>query len=183
MRLSAAQTDDMKKRLIAGAVLVISVAVAGLLISSCRTLEQRKSSPVVIEQYGILIPGTKISKADEEEMNKILRAFDKKLYRVATYENTKRIGVIGSLEDMVMAKEAMSQIAANVSQAGFTRSSIQIGVGKNPTRQQSEMALGEATNPSPTPVGGTRIHPTTHYKASEEMVKRLTPILDRYRRQ
>jgi len=105
---------------------------------------------IVIGKSTILIPGTEISKADHDAMNKILNRYDKALFRIETYVNGKLKKTQGKLTDVVTDKQLASQIAANVKRTGFTQYAVQIRTGSATNVQSS----AQKTSPGP----GSGIH-------------------------
>jgi hypothetical protein len=188
--------DGMRTRAIVGAFLLAAGLVIWLSMSSCKTEERTGGSTgntkhnVVIQEggLGILIPGTEISKADAEAMNNILKKYEKDVYKLKTYQNASLIKTEGKLKDLVLDRELMSTMAANVKKAGFTQFAVQLGIGTNPqlvtlgpaaTPVSSTNAQRKSTGPSPTPSVGYA--QTNLEKESRELVKELRPILQKYR--
>lgn len=142
----------MKTRVTVFLFLVAAAAGAFWFSASVSATEKKPTAPghnVVINQEGIVIPGTEISKADEEAMNRILNKYDKSLYRVDTYENGRLKKAQGKLSDVVTDKQLASEIAANVKRTGFTQFAVQIRAGSttNPQRTSNPAAT---TNPQRT---------------------------------
>ena len=115
--------------------------------------EKAPAKNVVVGKDTIIIPGTAMSKADAQAMNKILKQFDKSLYKIETYENGELKKTRGTLADVVTDKELASEIAANVKKTGFTQYAVQVA------------GQGEGVMPAGSPGGGTATHaqvnPTT----------------------
>ncbi len=194
--------------------LLLIAAAAGALwfsasVSATEKTPTLASHNVVINRGGIVIPGTEISKADHEAMNRILNKYDKSLYRIDTYENGKLKKTQGKLTDVATDKRLASEIAANVKRAGFTQYAVQIRAGETTHPQSSantSPSPGETTHPqssantSPSP--GETTHPqssantspspgeTTHPQSSsnpakqkwDELTERLKPILKKYQK-
>ncbi|PZR76483.1 MAG: hypothetical protein DLM73_02450 [Chthoniobacterales bacterium] len=144
------------------------------------------SANVVINKTGIVIPGTTLSKADQDAMNKILNQYDKTLYRIDTYENGKRKKTQGTLTDVVTDKRLASEMATTVKKEGFTQYAVQIrpGVATNPTG--TSPVPGASTNPTGTsPVPGATTNPTSSNSSkpkTNDLVERLKPIFKKYQK-
>ena len=180
----------MKKRL--PLFLLLGAVVGGSLwFGACQSVSETASAPsdrnVVIDERGIVIPGTDISAADYAAMNKILNKYDKKLYRLDTYEDGKRKKKQGTLTDVVTDRQLASQIATNVKRDGFTHYVVQVrGSGTNPASAANAPAYPAGPAPSP-------VHPTKTDKfgpepagtnptksKSDQLIEELKPILRKY---
>ena len=187
----------MRTRPLVGAFLLAAGLVIWLSISSCKTevgtggsTGNTKHNVVIQEKgLGILIPGTEISKTDAEAMNNILKKYDKDVYKLRTYKDASLTKTEGKLKDLVLDRELMSTMAANVKKAGFTQFAVQLGIGTNPQKVtlgpapspvSSTNAQRQTTGPSPSPtgVGYAQKNPE---KESQELVRELRPILEKYR--
>jgi len=187
----------MKRRALLSLALVVAAAVA-FWVSACVFLKEKTPNDtthnVVIRKSSILIPGTEISKADHDAMNRILRKYDKALYRIQTYENGRLKRTQGKLEDVVTDKTLASDIAINVKKKGFTQDAMRIGVAS-----ESEKSGGTTTplkspapstppptptpsgpHPSASPGGTTTPLQSQNIAKSQELVDRLKPILEKY---
>lgn len=210
--------------------LVIAIGAIGAVLVYAE--EKPLAKNVVITKNSIIIPGTEMSKADGQAMNKILKQFDKSLYKVETYENGQLKKTRGTLTDVVTDKELASEIAANVKKKGFTQYAVQVagsnesepgatpggGISANTTNQPTlpppppppprgkiepgaTPTGGNPTNqpnpppPPPRPMAAaspTGGHPTQTpppppptvgalaQKRSEELVRQLKPVLEKY---
>ncbi len=140
---------------------LVGAAIAfwfGAHVSATEKMSTVASHNVVFGKEAIVIPGTTISKTDQEAMNQILSKYDKSLYRIDTYENGKLTKTQGKLSDVVTNKQLASEIAANVKRTGFTQSAVQIRVGltTNPARSQNP---GNTNNPARSQNPGTTNNP------------------------
>jgi len=190
-----------------GYILPVIAIVAGIIVFSCadNVHSAGAGSKVTIQQSGILIrPGTKLSEGDQEAMNKILKSYDKSLYKIQTYENGQLKKTQGKLSSIYIDKATASEAARAMTEQGSTQYVIQIGflnkTHGSPTPPPPPIyALTDKTHQSPAPTPGTtnKTHqsptppaPTpsdkTHQmqgaqsKEAEDLVKRLTPILEKY---
>jgi hypothetical protein len=190
----------------------VVVAVAIGLIAGWIASAQEKPR---YEKRGIIIPGTALSKDDEKAMNKILKQYDKSLYRIDVYEKGERKKTLGTLSEVVIGRKLMSQVAENARKTGFTHYAIRIGAtegvghntptpgvtegtGHNPTPAQGatiggtghatptpveSMSYGGTGHATPTPgtaVFGEKAHDRTD---SDELVERLKPIFEKYKKE
>lgn len=200
----------MKRRALQCLVLVVAAAVV-FWVSACVFLKEQTPNDtthnVVIHKHKILIPGTEISKADHDAMNRILRQYDKALYRVQTYENGQLKRTQGTLKDVLTDKTLASEIAINVKKKGFTQDAMRIGAasetdptpGGGSTPLKPKKPEDPYPSASPTPDGGattplspkkrnlisgsgpTPLH-SQNVSKSQELVDRLKPILEKYSR-
>ena len=175
-----------------GYILPVIAIVAGIIVFSCadNIHSAGAGSKVTIQQSGILIrPGTKLSEGDQEAMNKILKSYDKSLYKIQTYENGQLKKTQGKLSSIYIDKATASEAARAMTEQGSTQYVIQIGF-LNKTHQPSPTpppmyALTDKTHQSPTPPAPTPSDKThqmqgAQSKEAEDLVKRLTPILEKY---
>lgn len=169
-------------------LLLVLVGVVGGLVwfSSCTSVSEPASAPsdrnVVIDNRGIFIPGTAISATDHAAMNKILNKYDKSIYRIDTYKDGKRTRKQGTLTDVVTDRKLASEIATNLKKPGFTHYVVQVpGSSVNPA---ISLPPGSTTNPAsaanqPYPQAPSPVNPAVD---SRELIERLTPILEKYRK-
>jgi hypothetical protein len=106
-----------------------------------------RDNNVVMTKKEIVLPGTTVSKADGEAMNKILNHYDKTLFRIDTYENGKRTKTLGTLTDLITNKRLASDLTAAVKN-GFSQYAIRVlGFDDHPTISPTPKAI----HPSPAP--------------------------------
>src|SRR5436190_21623398 len=103
----------MKRRALVSLVLVAAAAAVAFWVSACVFDKGRTpydtTHNVVIRKHSILLPGTEISKADHDAMNRILRRYDKAPYRIQTYENGQLKKTPGRLRDVFIHKKLVSE--------------------------------------------------------------------------
>jgi hypothetical protein len=192
-----------------GYVLPLIALGAGIVVFSCadKIHSTGAASKVTIQQSGILIrPGTQLSEGDQTAMNEILKSYDKSLYKIQTYENGQLKKTQGKLSNMYIDKATASEAAKAMTEKGSSQYVIQIGfidkthqsptppttyaltdkTHQSPTPPQMN-ALTDKTHQSPTPPAPSpsdKTHqmqqPTGASKEAEDLVKRLTPILEKY---
>jgi hypothetical protein len=198
-----------------GPVKQIALAVAiGLMIQGSASAQGKPR----LDKNGIILPGTALSKEDQKAMNKILKQYDKSLYRIDKYEKGELKKTHGTLSDVVIGQKLVSDVAENAKKRGFTQFAIRIGVpegvahrspvtgtasgvGHHATPTPGEAIGGVGHHPiatpsgetvgvghaTPTPVGGSVPHvaslQTHDAQDSDELVKRLKPIFEKYNKE
>jgi hypothetical protein len=172
------------------------VLVASIIILSCvgQKTQSSSRSKVTIQENGILIrPGTKLSESDDKAMNDILKNYDKSLYKIQTYEKGQLKRTQGSLRNVFIDKATASAAAKAMVETGSTQYVIQIGfldkTHQSPTppvppRREAVGATDKTHvqgTPTPPELGPTpdKTH-QVDWRKSEELVKRLRPILEKY---
>lgn len=171
-------------------LLLVAALVGAFWFSAQVSATEKKttvaSSNIVIDKTGIVLPGTTLSKADQDAMNKILNQYDKTLYRIDTYENGKRTKTQGKLTDVVTDKRLASEMAAAVKREGFTQYAVQIRAGSGTNPASTSPVPGATTNPTGTsPVPGATTNPTSSNSSkpkTNDLVERLRPILKKYQK-
>jgi hypothetical protein len=167
------------KRLALLSLVPVAVAVA-FWVSAC-VFDKGKTPHdtthnVIIRKDSIVIPGTEISKADHDAMNRILRRYDKTLYRIQTYENGQLKKTQGTLSDVFIDKTLASEIAMNVKKKGFAQDAMQIGFCSTPLKDPNCPTIKGTPAIASTPLK------TDNVSKSQELVDRLKPILEKYSR-
>lgn len=177
------------------AVRWIVFAVAVGLIAGWIASAQEK--PRVHKDY-IVLPGSAMSKEDEKTMNNILKQYDKSLYRIDVYEKGQAKKTRGTLSEVVIGRKLMSSVAQRAKKTGFTHYAIRIGATEGTGHHQTPtpgttVGTGHSNNPRGATIGGTGHNtPTpgpnaeasgTDAMDSDELVRRLKPILEKYQGQ
>src|SRR3981081_352352 len=138
-----------------GLAVAIGSIGAGLVCAE----EKAPAKNVVISKDRIIIPGTEMSKADGQAMNKILKQFDKSLYKIEIYMNGELKKTKGTLTDVITDKELASEIAENVKKKGFTQYTVQVAgseAGITPAGKPNGYPTVAPPPPPPSgPPGGT----------------------------
>ena len=178
--------------------------VCGIIAFSCaETQKGGAAKKVETAKDGVEIhPGAVISQSDQTAMNNILRHYDKSLYKIQTYKNGKLESSRGGLSNIFIDKTLTSEIAQQA-EKGFSYYVVQI-FSLDKTHRDWDASLTYFASkthatpappppppPRPTPAGSpsaespaglpqlTHIHPHVESQ-SEEVLKRLKPILDKY---
>src|SRR6185503_1020346 len=97
-------------------VLIVSAGVGAALVGvgACSSMMGNKPKKVVIEDEGIFIPGTPISKADQDSVLTILRQYKGSLYKIQAYNNGEPAGrVHGTLPDEEITLATVAQVASD----------------------------------------------------------------------
>jgi hypothetical protein len=177
------------------AVTTISLACLGTFSAFAA---EGTGDPVTIEKDRILIPGTNISESDQRAVNAILAKYDKSLYKLKGYVNGKAGKQQGTLNDAMIDKFTAARAAAHAKDAHFSGWTLQIGSTTNQnanakpgttTNQNSNAKPGTTTNQNSNAKPGTTTNQNSNANPGpspkdgskdRELVKRLTPILQKY---
>jgi hypothetical protein len=169
-------------------VLIVSAGVGAALVGvgACSSMTGNKNKKIVIEEDRISIPGTAITKEDQDSVSAILRQYRKSLYKVQTFQDGNPSGKAkGTLADEIIGTATVAQVKSDAKQNALSGWGIQIG---------SSTSSHPTNHPSPTPrPSGSPSHPTTLANAahpqrphnadedtSREMVAKIAPILRKY---
>jgi len=122
---------------------------------------KEKSGKVEIKDDFIVVhPGTKLSRADAQALNDVLKKYDKSLYKIQIYKNGKVTKTLGTLNDMYIDQRAVADLA-QAKTSGQSERAIQLIAppGKMaPVNPQTGSAVNPQTG-SPTP--GLAVNPQT----------------------
>lgn len=180
-------------------ILALGLIVVALL--SCEEVGRQSAvagpNAVKLDEHSIVIPGTAISKADQEAVSGIFKKYDNALYRIAVYENGSLKKQLGSMSEMQMGA-VTSEYSSQAKASGLTNWTMQIGntnhvttVG-NPnhvTTSGNTNHVTTAGNPNHVTNNGSPNHVTTAENTnhvtrssqdSDALVKEVTPILEKY---
>ena len=160
----------------------LGVLLAILAISSALTGKEstpEKTGKVEIkDDFVVVHPGTKLSKADTTQLNAVLKQYDKSLYKIKIYKNGKITKTQGTLNDMYIDQKAMADLA-QAKTSGQSERAIQMiapsagpqkGAAVNP--HQGSPTPGVAVNPqtgSPSPMPSGPQHPTSPVPTGPQM--------------
>ena len=136
-------------------VLIVSAGVGAALVGvgACSSMMGNKTKKVVIEDGRIFIPGTAISKADQDSVMAILRQYKRSLYKIQTYKDGNPSGKAhGTLPD----EDHRCGNGCAGCERCETKRSFRMG---NPNRPSiASLRLSPAPTPQPS---GSPSHPTT----------------------
>jgi len=184
-------------------VLIVSASVGAALIGvgACSSMMGNKPKKVVIDDGGIFIPGTAVSKADQDSVLATLRHYKKSLYKIQAYKNGDPAGrPHGTLPDEEITVATVAQVASDAKQNSLSGWGIQIGYASHPSAQTTPTP---SSTPSPTPPeakpagspshpsrvaaatpSGSPSHPSTvpppDFDQARELISKVAPILRKY---
>jgi hypothetical protein len=175
----------MRARILILMAAVMAIVIVWIVVA-CQTTQDHNVKRVVIENDRIVLNAVTLSQSDEAAFNRILKQYDKSLYRVETYEKGRLTKTRGRLGEMQIQNEVASKAVDAAKQEGFSQYAMQLwGVPHNPTPTPGATS-GVGHHPTPTPgatwgVGHTTPTPGAATGA-DEFVQRLKPILEKYAR-
>jgi hypothetical protein len=150
---------------------IVLAAVSLAVLGTIPAFAEETGDAVTIEKDRILIPGTKISEKDRGELDAILAKYDKRLYRLKRYANGKAEKTQGTLKDISIDAATAARAAAHAKDPHFSGSTLQIGFTTN-------QDIADVVTIQNTANGGSNIEKP---RKQSELVKRLEPILRKYR--
>jgi hypothetical protein len=181
------------------------IGVALVVVGACSSMMGNKPKKVVIEDERIFIPGTSVSKADQDSVLAILRHYKRSLYKIQAYKEGNPSGKPhGALPNEIIGAATVAQVASDAKQNALSGWGIQIGSSSHPTAQQTPtpqpggspshpttvpaaIPAGSPSHPMTVPAAkpsGSPSHPTTVPPADEatnrELVSKVAPILRKY---
>jgi hypothetical protein len=168
------QTITVVKKHSVPTYVVLGVIIA-LVVVACAITQKHGPGVSIHETYVEIYPGAKISSADQEALDAVLKNFNKSLYKIRTYDRGKLVKTQGSLEDARIDQTLVAD-AINASQKGVSVSTLQIGK-MIPIRPAHGPAPWKDQSPSPAPVSDQM-----KLELSKRLVSRVTPILQKYSR-
>jgi hypothetical protein len=111
---------------------------------------EEKAAKVTIEESGIILhPGTKLSRDDQQELNEVLKKYDKSLYKIDIYKNGEKKKSLGQLSDVCLDRAVVAEVAQTT---GNSNRTLQIITATNPQRTPDS-----TVNPVQTP--GSTVNP------------------------
>jgi len=179
----------MKTNAVASIVFA-GIGVALVVVGACSSMMGNKPKKVVIEEQRIFIPGTSVSKADQDSVLAILRHYKRSLYKIQEYKDGNPSGKPrGALPNEIIGAATVAQVASDAKQNALSGWGIQIGSSSHPQVQPSPTPQPSGSPSHPTTVPGAKpsgspSHPTTVPPADEatnrELVSKVAPILRKY---
>jgi hypothetical protein len=171
-------------------VLIVSAGVGAALVGvgACSSMMGNKPKKVVIEEDRIFIPGTAITKEDQDSVSAILSKYKKSLYKVQSYQGGNPSGKAkGTLVDEVIGAATVAEVKSDAKQNALSGWGFQIGRPSHPTIQPTPTPQPSGSPSHPTTMANTShptrpSHPTTmaDEETSKEMVAKIAPILRKY---
>jgi hypothetical protein len=104
------------------------------------------------DNYILIHPGAKLSKADAAALNSVLKKYDKSLYKIEVYQKGKVVKTVGSLSDMRIDQKT----AADLTEAktkGLSERAIQLIAPSGPQAPTGPVPSGPQTPAGPVPSG------------------------------
>jgi len=161
------QTSTVVKKHAVPTYVMLGVIIA-LIVVGCAITPLLGPGVSINEPFVDIYPGTNISSADQKALDAVLKQFSTSLYKIRTYDRGKLVKTQGSLED-ARIDETLVAAAIIASQKGVSVSTLQI-CRYAQWKQQSPM--------SPIVSGSL-----TELEATQRLVSRVTPILQKYSQQ
>ena len=104
------------------------VATALMSIVACAAIVQNKNEGVTFaEKYVIFRPKAKISTADCENINQILKKYDTSLYKIQAYKSGKLIKSRGQLDENHIQNGIVSEVTNEAKSIAFTGCALMAG--------------------------------------------------------
>jgi hypothetical protein len=150
-----------------------------LIIFGCKNGDRTTDAhgPATITKNGIVLTGAKISQADAQALNAILRKYDKSLYRIRIYKEGKLENTQGRLSEDIIGRGSVREIATNAQTNLLSGWTDQIGVN-DPVAS----ILGRANRPTiPLPPPPRPLNREMLLSQSTELVRQLEPVIEKYR--
>src|ERR1700720_4429450 len=152
----------MKNQAPVGVVLVILASFTCLTATGLAAEEKsgQAGKTEIKDDFIVVHPGTKLSKADAVALNDVLKHYDKSLYKIEIYKNGKVTKTMGTLNDMYIDQKTVADFN-EAKKAGQSERAIQLiapsagpqkGAAVNPI-QGSPAPSGPQMPSSPTPSG------------------------------
>jgi hypothetical protein len=169
--------------------LLILAGAAALALGACATLQLGKGG-VSLHATSIEIhPGTNISPQDEQQLYRILGRYKSFLYKINKTENAQ-VKPRGQLKDVFIEQTLLTEVGKAGGRSHFA---LQIGTQAPPPDHPQHMhpPPDHPQHMYPPPdhphKPGLKYHPTKiatvqDYKDMVEMVRKVTPILQKYSR-
>lgn len=186
-------------------VLIVSAGVGAALVGvgACSSMTGNKNKKIVIEEARIFIPGTAITKEDQDSVSAILSQYKKSLYKVQMFQDGNPSGKVnGTLADEIIGAATVAQVKSDAKQSALSGWGFQIGSSSHPHKQPSPTpqpsgspshpSIVQAAVPSGSPSHPTTMANTSHptrpshpstmadEETSKEMVAKIAPILRKY---
>ena len=185
-------------------VLIVSAGVGAALVGvgACSSMTGNKNKKIVIAEDRISIPGTAITKEDQDSVSAILSQYKKSLYKVQGFQDGNPGKVNGTLADEIIGAATVAQVKSDAKQNALSGWGFQIGRPSHPTIQptptpqpsgspshpttvQAAVPSGSPSHPTTMantshPTSPTHPHSMTDAETSKEMVAKIAPILRKY---
>src|SRR5207253_6858628 len=106
-----------------------------------------------------ITPTMNFAKQDFNDLNRVLKKFDKSLYKIETYKKGKVVKTEGTLTEDHMRQGYAAEVANAAQKMGFTGYAVQAGFCE---LTSTRPLPSSSTHPAPTgsPPGGSSTHPS-----------------------
>jgi len=159
------QTDNGRmKNLTAIGVVLVFLASSGVL-SATESPPEKSGKVEIKDDFVVVHPGTKLSKADATQLNAVLKQYDKSLYKIEIYKDGKVTKTLGKLNDMYIDQKAVADLTEAKSKGQSERAIQLIAPSAGPQK-------GGAVNPqtgSPGPMPSGPQQPTSPAPSGPQM--------------
>ena len=167
LRTKGAQPETVVKTRPPSVWLVLALGSA-LIVAAC-SITQTFGPGVAIHSAVLIYPGTRISSADQKELDAILKEFNKSLYKIETYDHGNLVKTRGLLQETLIDKLLFLE-SKKIPLSGRSQDTLQIGLG-----------CWVACNVSTSKVPSTPMKPPKQeLQNSARLVSRVTPIMLKY---
>ena len=156
--------------------LLLLAGAAALALGACATLRLKGGGVTLHDTYIEIHPGTNISPQDEQQLYRILGQYNSFFYKIKKTENAQ-VNTRGRLKDVFIEQTLLTEVAAA---GGVSHFALQIGTHPQHMHPQ-HLQHPEHMHLNP------KYHPQHIVLAKDsekmvEMVRRVTPILQKYSR-
>jgi hypothetical protein len=138
------------KNLTAIGVVLVLLASSGVL-SATESPPEKSGKVEIKDDFVVVHPGTKLSKADATELNAVLKQYDKSLYKIEIYKNGKVTKTLGKLNDMYIDQKAVADLTEAKSKGQSERAIQLIAPSAGP--QKGGAVNPQTGSPGPMPSG------------------------------
>jgi hypothetical protein len=132
--------------------LVLLTIVTTIMFTAAGFAEEKASKVEIKDNFILVHPGTKLSKADAKALNDVLKTHNKSLYKIETYKDGKVTKTQGTLSDMYLDQTTVADLAQAKS-SGQSERAIQLVAPAGPQMRSSPMPAGPQKPTSPMPAG------------------------------
>jgi hypothetical protein len=132
--------------------LVLFTIVPTIIFAAAGFAEEKAGKVEIKDEFILVHPGTKLSKADAKALNNVLKTHNKSLYKIETYKDGKVTRTQGTLSDMYLDQTTVAELAQAKS-SGQSERAIQLGAPAGPQKPSSPMPTGPQMPSSPMPTG------------------------------
>jgi hypothetical protein len=118
---------------------------AVVFIVACATYAKSKSGVEMGQYYAIIYPDAKLPDVNCDAVNRVLKKYDKSLYKIQTYKDGKLIKARGQLAEKYMRAGLVAEVTQKAQTTNFTGCAIQAG-SRSTTLQTMVPQMDEMVN-------------------------------------